>query len=199
MALLLFAISLIAYFLPVNDDASFKKGRIIIVFVIILVLAIFSVSFLDVLASLDFIDEKVASRIEDIVNILQGNSVQGNAGEARLDAYNESIEAILNNNLILGSRIGGEYKDGGHSFILDTFARWGIVGFVFILLLIYSFFSWYRKITHDSIVKYYALLFFGMALVLMILNPTFWNFELGLIAPLMLGMLSDKTLKKEKK
>lgn len=73
---------------------------------------------------------------EDIVVSLQGESSTGTL-EARNILYQYSIQNFLEHP-ILGTWTTGAFMFGGHSLILDTFARFGIVGGIpIIYILIY--------------------------------------------------------------
>ncbi len=191
IALLLFMISLISYSFPINNRKKFEKKWLILICLIILFLLIFSVDILNALASWDVLNEDVAQKIADVSNILQGKDVDGVGAESRQRRYIMSFDAIKENFLI-GSRLGDYTKEGGHSFILDTIAKWGVIGFIFVSIFFVDFLKWYKKITSGSVSKYYAILFVIMTITLSALNPTFWEFELGLIAPLMFCILSEK-------
>lgn len=198
IALLLFVISLVAYLLPVSNEKKLNSGRLVLFVIIIIILMALTVPILNALSEWEVIDEQVSQKIKDVVNVLTGNEVEGIGAESRQKRYEMSFGAIAQNP-ILGLRIGKAVKTGGHSFILDTIAKWGIVGMSFMTIFFMQFLQFYKKITAKSVAGYYSILFLVLVVVLSALNPTFWEFELGLIAPLLLCELSEDKETKGKK
>lgn len=194
IALLVFLLSLTSYVLPVSQTKKVKRANrfiIVLVVLLIIVLMINAVQILDALATWDALDEKVAQKISDISSILQGENVSGEGTESRQIRYQTSIDAFLENPLF-GSRWLGISNDGGHSFFLDTLARWGIVGLLFVLMLWFFIIGKYRKIIQGGQAKSFCVLFVVMAVLLSSLNPTFWVFEMGFIAPVFFKYISDR-------
>jgi hypothetical protein len=109
--------------------------------------------------------------------------------DAREEKYRKSISSFINNPV-------GNWNfasSGGHSYIFDTLAKYGILG---LLLLIISFkiiYANYVKPLQSSYVYGYAIISFLIFIFLATLNPkVFTNFML-FVLPLYAFLLPQKS------
>lgn len=128
----------------------------------------------------------ISERLSGISDILSGNEVSGDT-ESRQFAMKTSWQSFINNPLT------GTEKSGGHSFILDTMAHFGVWG---LLLVIYYFnvlFKLFVKPYKNESVYAIFLYVFFMQLFLSIVNPIIVETMFVLIIPLIgyLGSLSN--------
>ena len=86
--------------------------------------------------------EMVSNRLHNLsVGILEGeNKLEGDV-EARMDYYQMSLDAFLENP-ITGSRTA---ELGGHSYILDKCARYGILGIAAIIIMLLRLYKLFYK------------------------------------------------------
>lgn len=134
--------------------------------------------------------QNVSHRLTDLALSIEGKHTTKNSDmDAREDAYTKSISSFINNpvgNWNLAS-------SGGHSFVFDALAIYGIGG---LLLLIISFkiiFVNYVKPLQGSFVYGYAVISFLIFISLATLNPkVFTNFML-FVLPLYAFLLPQKS------
>ena len=124
---------------------------------LLIILVIYVVPILDAISNWEALNENVAQKISDLSSLLQGGSASGEGAENRQIRYQKSWEAFLEHPLF-GSRWLGISNDGGHSFLLDTLARWGIVGLGFMILFWIFIIKNYKKIVQDSAAKHFCVL-----------------------------------------
>lgn len=186
IALGVFAASLLCYFIPVKDGRRLKKGITWMIPVSLVAIFVLAPEILDYLAKQELF-EGFSEKLLDISRMLQGKNVQQNNTELRQKVYAASWEAFLRHPII-GNRLiqngSTALASGGHSFLLDTMGKWGLIGISIVLAMVWAFSRWYRSLFVGSYAYYYSLFSLGLSLVVAALNPVFWSYELGMIIPL---------------
>lgn len=123
----------------------------------------------------------VSQRIYDISQYIIGEHTSDNSDlDAREDLYKKSVETFSNN--ILGT--WNNKNIGGHSFILDNMAKYGILGIIMIIIMIYKLYKLYiSQIKNDRIIgyAYYLLLIY---IILAIVNPHIFTDIIMFVLPL---------------
>ena len=140
---------------------------------------------------------EVSIKLNDFVNVLRGNSVTGEDAQGRMELYIYSLRSF-SNHFLIGSwyNDGGVY--GGHSFIFDTMAKYGILGVAILI--------WMYKAMYDFIVRPYLkcagagfiLISYLMALAVSFVNTGFWIDVILLYGSIFIGWVYlSPTLQKE--
>lgn len=180
-------------FIPIGNRQS--RGFLIAVYVILgLIITTPGVmsgitSFLSNLVGADF--GQVQDRLGEINEYTQtGDTSVGDIG-ARMYQYNISLDTFKDNMLI-----GAGATLGGHSFILDTLAIYGLLGFAAYLLYFVSQFKIISKHLDYNSNTFYYLSIITTAIMLMSKNTgtwTTWCF-LFIITPLMIHYIYLKKI-----
>jgi O-antigen ligase len=124
------------------------------------------------------------SRLFFIQSIFSGSSLTYNENQVRLDYYQNAINTIVNRPFFGLWLDAFHNKISGHSFILDTFAKHGIIGFVAIILLFYYTYKYfYKPLKHYPVYKYMMFSYF-VNVVIAILNPFDSFFLITFIVPI---------------
>ncbi len=189
-AALLFLVSCIVYFFPSQGSLQTVKRRIGFIVLFLIIVFVFLPAILNWISEWPIL-EGSAEKIADIANMLQGKETVGEDTELRRNMYLASWNSFLENP-ILGTSFFASEKGGGHSFFMDLLARWGLVGLAIVCALGGCLWKWYRTLSQRTVVGYVAVLSFAMVIILQILNPTFWSFELGFAIPLFLFVTADR-------
>lgn len=191
-AALVFLLSCIAYALPSGKNKSAIKKRISFICIVLFIALIFLPPILNALADWNVL-EASSDKIRDIANMLQGKKVENEDTVIRQDVYAKSWQTFTSSigNIIWGSLLFETGAAGGHSLIFDILACWGLLGFGIILWMLLTFAKTYKRISGLSPVYYYAFLSFLLTVILIILNPAFWSFELGLVIPIVIYYVAD--------
>ena len=190
-ALLLFLISSVFWFFK----KDLKAWHLVLIFLVAVVLFVFFQSIfgslLDWLA--DVIDsEEISSRLRALAG---GVESLENFEDKRLDLYLTSLNTFLESP-ILGTVISGGVI-GGHSFILDFLANYGIVGGAMIFAIYWNVYKllFYRFRIH---VGYgYAVWTFAQTVFLSLVNTGMWLPFLGLMAPILFKYIFEGKKKDE--
>lgn len=105
--------------------------------------------------------------------------------------YMKSIQMFFNHP-VFGSLTGASRKTGGHSFILDNLALYGITGGIPIVLMYAGIYKTFYHPLKDQ--PYYAIVFwaFLQPIVLSCLNPGMWLENLCMFAPMILCTIYGK-------
>ncbi len=184
-AILLFFVSCVAYLFPPEADRQVVKRRVRAVVLLVVVVLVFLPVFLNWVSQWSFIPEDASEKITDIANLLQGEEADNVDTELRQMAYSSSWKLFLKNP-VFGTSLFSSEEGGGHSFFIDLLAKWGLVGLTVVGCLLYCFWKWFQVLSQKQTVGYISVLVLLMIIVLQILNPTFWSFELGFAVPLFL-------------
>lgn len=134
---IILAIGMLIIFFNVN---SLKKIAIsILILIISLFILAYPMSKLLIKISNNMKNESIKMRIIEIAMVLSGEDVQETVDlNARLKHYRESIDTFTKHPFFgnLFNQDGG--KIGGHSFIFDQFAEYGVIGSIPIIIMLIS-------------------------------------------------------------
>ena len=172
-AIMLYSVSFIC-FLFTNNTTSKRFWTIIILCILFIVVFI---SFIPVLFSnLSSLTESkiLSNRFEDIGSILSGgNATSGDKDtEGRINLYLTSWQAFLSSPII-----GTGKNGGGHSFILDYMAKYGLVGVLLEIYLFSKIFKFSIKPFFNTVSYPFILFAFMLQIIMAFLNPMiFYNF-----------------------
>lgn len=178
---LLFYFSCIILFIAPRD---FSVRRIIILAAIIIILIwLIRPLFAELLYLFsDIIDsEQIAVRLREIADVMKGVAVGDDSTdlEDRVDLWTISWESFLSNPLFGTGKHGG-----GHSFVLDNLAKYGLIGLAAEIIL---FSSIYRKfVCIGKSTKFYGYFMFSLMLQigLAYVNPIVFYEPFTLVMPL---------------
>ena len=180
-ALLLVLITLLLYFFKKDF-----KAKQLMFFAIITMLAIllFSELFSDFLMWLADVvgSENIAMRLEALAG---GRTGMENSEDNRLELYENSFKTFLRNPLF-GSFLNGGSGIGGHSFILDFMAQFGLVG---VIVLFFMYRTIYKRffVRYKNVEGYgYILWLFAQAVILSTVNTGMWLSVLAFFIPVFL-------------
>ena len=131
----------------------------------------------------------VSERFNAMGDALRGISNDNDAYVTRADVYQRDIEAFVSSPLIGTIASGG--RSGGHSFILDNLALYGLIGLVGLVLFYRQIFVCFYKPFRSE--PYYGFMIwsFGTGTMLAILNPTPSIAAIGLLVPLAAFVLQE--------
>lgn len=137
----------------------------------------------------DIFDSKVFN--ERLTALAGGVNGIENSESNRIELYNMSINAFIKNP-VFGNTFNRSFAGGGHSFILDCLANYGILGGGAILLI-------YRNVYRNFFAPFkneqgYAFVIwtFVQAIVLSIVNTNLWLSVLALFAPVLFSAIYDR-------
>ena len=186
-AFLLWMATTAMFFLPRNLN---KRGVLFLLIVTILAIVLFFTLFSAGIKSLaKLIDnEDIAYRLE----ALSGGSEGIRASEDdRLTLYEMSIESFFKSPLI-GGILKGSVKAGGHSFILDFAAQYGLIGIVLLIVMYRVIFVRFYK-PFERVQGYgYILWMFLQTLILSTVNTGMWINILAWFIPLSVTAILQK-------
>lgn len=190
-AFLFFILSLLLFFIP---NLTIKKIYVLLgVFVILFVVNVDY--FADLLRRLgqNLESEIFSTRFNELALMLEGEDIidTGNAG-SRAELYRRSFNAFVNSDFVGSwSNIG----IGGHSFILDTMGRYGVLGIIAIFVVYVTIYSLFVKPYKSE--KFYPYLFYVyiMAMVLAFLNPKMYMFIFIVVFPTFAKTMREKSIK----
>lgn len=182
-AILVFFITCIVYGFPAKEENAFKYKVIIMGLIVIVASYFFLPYVLRYIAGLDIFGSS-SGKINDLANILQGNTAVEYDTNARIRLYSQSWDTFLANP-IFGTRLMGSSSKGGHSFVLDFLSDFGIIGGIVLFLMYKALFSNIKYYIAERPVTYYAYFTMIMAIVLSFLNPNMWLFSIGIMIPVL--------------
>lgn len=180
-ALLLFAITSILFF---TKSTLSSRGAVIIAIFTLLFLLFFS----DFIAEfLRWLGNTVGSEaISMRLNALAGGrSGLEHSEDNRLELYQMSINHFLNHP-IFGTLFESYKVNGGHSFVLDNLASFGLFGGVLMFLMYKGVFKRFLLPYKGKTGFGYIVWFFIQAIILSIVNTGMWLEVLCLFAPILL-------------
>lgn len=182
-AILVFFITCIVYGFPAKEEHGFKY-KVIITGLIVIVASYFFLPYaLRYIAGLDIFGSS-SGKINDLANILQGNTAVEYDTNARIRLYSQSWDTFLANPLF-GTRLLGSSSSGGHSFVLDFLSDFGIIGGVVLYLMYTALFKNIKYYIAERPVTYYAYFTMTIAIALSFLNPNMWLFSIGIMIPVL--------------
>ena len=180
-ALLFFIISSFLFFTKRNLSA---RGIITIVIVSLLLLVVFSNVVVDFLNWLSKIvgSEDMSSRLDALANGREGLE---SSEDNRLELYQLSLNQFLKNP-VFGTLFAKDRINGGHSFILDNLASFGLLGGVLMFFMYKSIFKRFLIPYKDKPGFGYIVWTFIQAIILSIINTGMWLDVLCLFTPILL-------------
>lgn len=186
-ALLLLIIS--SMFIFISKKLSLRGMIVFGAFAVVFIL-LFQGVINNLLMSLaDMVDSKILS--DRLITLAGGKTVLGKSDNARIWLYRYSFNTFLSSPLF-GTMFGKYGRIGGHSSILDTLAKYGLVGSAVLYFM-------YRKIYIVFIKPYsnhpgygFIVWTFIQAIFLSTINTGFWFDVLALYMPLILFAISEK-------
>lgn len=181
IALMLVIFSSLFFFLP--RDLTPKKFFMYSVIGIVFVLV-----FSSVLASLmniigELIDNPTMG--EKMTAVFGGREAMDNLEDRRMDRYMKSVEIFLTHPLF-GCFIEGQTLVGGHSFILDLLARFGLVGGAVLVWMYRSIYKVFYKPLANSQDYGFVVWVFIQPIILSLLNTNMWTEVLCMFSPCIL-------------
>ena len=124
--------------------------------------------------------EIMTSRFEEIGNVVSGTGATSESDvDARQMAYTTSLVDFFSNPLT-----GTGKNGGGHSYILDNMAKYGIWGLLGLIIMMRSIFRLYIKPYRNTVFYGYMVLAFLVFLMLTLLNPSPLYMSISFLLPL---------------
>lgn len=121
-----------------------------------------------------------------LYSLADGKTGLENADDNRWEVWTISFNEFIRHPLFGNMAYGG----GGHSFFLDTLAEYGLFGGamigVMLVMIFRVFFSPYRNTKGYG----YVVWMFIQVMILMVVNPTIWLYQLCLYIPVLLALIN---------
>ena len=117
--------------------------------------------------------------------IFGGEEALNSLDDNRAELYMKSLQTFLRNPL-LGCYFTGEGRPGGHSFVLDTLARFGLLGGTLLFLMYRAIYRAFYKPFVSQQGFGFAVWLFLQPIVLSVLNTGMWLENLCLFSPIVL-------------
>ena len=186
LALLFFVMSTVLFFVKRN----FTRKRLLLLLLLsaVIILLLWTQVSRLITWSTQFIESEIVR--ERLLALAGGREGLNATDDKRLELYLRSIKTFLQQPILGRLTPGSSYLlAGGHSFILDALAEFGIVGglvLFFVYRNIYNLF--YRPLEKDSDYGfvYWCFLF---PLIMSLLNTGMWGFYLMFAAPLLIRLV----------
>lgn len=179
--LLLFIITSLLHFMK----KDLKTRNIVFLTIASIVIVLFFSDFLmDLVGNLAEMvnSETMSERLEALAG---GKKGLEESEDNRLELYMMSIYWFFDH-VLLGSFISGYSEMGGHSFILDTLANYGLLGGTFMYLMYRNVYTTFYAKYKNCVGYGYVLWLFIQTLILSTINTMMWLEVLALFAPLFL-------------
>ena len=123
----------------------------------------------------------VSTRLYDLSQYLAGEHTSQNSDlDARKDIYVLSLNTFLDNPFGVWSNSG----NGGHSFVFDNIARFGVLGIILIIIMIYKLYNIYIYPLKDNSIYGYAFTILLIFISFATLNPHIFTNVLMFVLPL---------------
>ena len=191
IALLLFIASTVFVFF--RNNLTVKNVVIIFVITLFMSLLVFPLFSYLLNALADVIgNETIAERLRDLAGGREGLET---SEDNRLALYMMSLTSFITHPLF-----GGMFNSvsiGGHSEILDKIAQYGIFGLIAIVLIYNAIYKKFFKVYKNESGYGYVFWIFMQAVILSVLNPGMWIYQLALMIPLILAYINQKENKNE--
>ena len=189
---ILFAIaSLSLFFMPLN----IKPDHFVILGIIILVVVFstkYLIAFLSIISSVSGSDE-VMARMSDLTDLSKGESLSSDS-----DVIGRSERYMMSIKLFFSSPLWGQMfsavpgKVGGHSFILDNVAVYGLLGIYLLVLMFKTMYKLYMKYLKRLDIYPFAMIVFVEYIMLTLLNPQPFIPFISLALPLTFYVLAKE-------
>ncbi len=185
-AALIFLLSCIAYFFPRRATSRNWVRSLAVIGIFVLILVTILPVLLEQIATWDILSAS-SDKLTDLANLLQGREASSGGDVAgRMRHYQMSWDVFCNN-IVFGATLIGSNASGGHSYILDLMANWGLLGLGCLAWcyggIYITFYHPYRQTRAYS----YAMLTLVLSAVQSILNPNIWLTSIGLFTPLIVS------------
>lgn len=188
-ALLFSLLSLFLFVSPKNFNLSKSKYYLIAFVFLILLSRLWLAPFISSMAEgLD--SEMLSSRFDEIASIFGSGQVErGTDAGARSELYKKSIQSFYNSP-VFGSWSSAEV--GGHSLLLDSLARYGLLGLIGYVMLWRGIIRLCLKRFKER--KWIGFFYFAIieSIGLSIINPKVFYFFLVLIMPVFIVLFVNK-------
>lgn len=195
LAILLTIPALSTLIIPKSKSISFRNIFIISVILFLIILPVLS-DLLIILAN-SISSVSVYERLYYLSNMLSGNIDMNSPANIRVELYMKSIDAIYKYNIIGGWLSGKNDIYSGHSFVLDTVAKYGIIGLSLLILLYKSVYKEYYKRYRNSLGYNYLMVSFLISLLISVVNPFDSLFFIIFLNPAVLIYLYNKSTVQE--
>lgn len=132
-------------------------------------------------------------RLTDISLSLEGKHTQDDSDlDVRAELYTKSLASFINNPL------GGWSLNcmGGHSYIFDTLAKYGLLGLCFLIISLRLIYSNYIKPLVGTFVYGYALICFVVFIIFATLNPKVFTEFFLFVLPMYSLLFANKNTQK---
>ena len=183
ISLMLILFSSLMFLLP----RDLTPKQFIIISVVGLVVVITFSSLVAVL--MDHIGNLIGNKImaEKMSSVFSGREAMEAMEDRRMVRYMTSVETFLKNPLF-GCFTDGNFKSkiGGHSFILDNLAKYGVIGITLMFFMYKQIFKMFYKPLANIMGFGFVTWLFVQPIVLSALNPGMWLDNLCLFAPILL-------------
>ena len=135
---------------------------------------------------------EVSTRLNALIDLSQGKNNNSETLVGRQTVYMKSIITFISSP-ILGEAIFTPDSDGGHSFILDFLASFGLIGiialYLFYVHILRNFYKSYKIQPYYG----YMILSFSISLFLSVVNTSPNIFAIGFFVPLVAYSIKYKT------
>ena len=191
-AFLLYILTTMLFFVK----RDLRKNHLIL---LLIVAVVFGIVLSDVVSSLleglaDLMNSNVLS--ERLRALAGGRSGLEEAEDNRLELYMISLNTFMSHPL-LGTFLRGGTGVGGHSFVLDIFARYGLVGATILYSMYKRIYMLFYKQLSLKEGYGYVLWLFGQTVFLSCVNTGMWLYVLTLYIPIILNIIYETGEKNE--
>lgn len=161
------------------------------VFILLLIAVIFVVYFNDYVSQfLSYVGALTGSEtMAERLNALAGGQVGLEASESnRIFLYRKSISTFFSHPL-LGTFLSGGGGLGGHSFILDTLGKYGLIGVVLLFFMYRKLFKCFVQPFENESGYGFVLWTFVQAILLSCVNTGMWLEVIALMMPILVCVI----------
>lgn len=161
------------------------------VYILLIVSALLLVFCKDYISHLlTYIAESIGSETisERFLALAGGSDTLKSFDDNRIELYQRSLNTFLANP-ILGTFLSGNNLIGGHSFILDTLAQFGLLGALFLFFMYRKIYNYFIAIFKNKTGYGYILWAFFQTVLLSTINTGMWLEVLALIIPILVTQI----------
>ena len=134
---------------------------------------------------------------QKITAIFSGQDTLNSLEDNRYSLYMYSIDLFLKNPLF-GTFLSGHHTTGGHSFILDSLAHYGLVGGVLLFLMYRSIYKTFYMPFCEKEGYGFVIYAFILPIALSLINTGMWLFNLCFFMPMFLITIYGKDYSKKR-
>lgn len=172
MAIMVLLVALLVCFLPPKTHRGQMLVMMTVVALVLLVLPEHLARLIETLGDM-MQNPKVAQKFKDVAMMLRGQEVGNRDTAGRIELYRYSWEKFLESPVV-GHWYKSAYHWGGHSFILDTAAKYGIAGVALLVFLYRAVYKYVIAPLRNEVTYVPVLMTFFLALVVSALNTGMW-------------------------